>query len=388
MPGTGQFVEPVQVEVTSNIGADVAIDGTAPLGADLRGLAIMGYFEAGNLLFVPRTNAAGELIVAVGGGGSTTDTDDNAVAAGQVLLLTIVENYIHNGATWIRQQGGADNAVATVPPQGSFIAGVARAVLPVYADGDVVVPNFDTSGRLMVNSDGVTDTDDDAIAAGQTTGLVIPLNYFFNEDSGEWNRWEGSADDNAIPAGEVYPIVTNFNYIYAGVVAGWIRHSGGTDGVTQADLLQGAYVGGVVTDPYDVFADGDTSLLHYDTAGRVLISNTQFQNVETTAALGGGASFSSPTRNYTHFETMGISVFVQRSVADTNVDVIIENSSDGGVTWREVDRVNLAVTAASPTATANRTYAVTRLDMRVRLVNNTANALLATELITMQKVIS
>lgn len=63
MPGTGQFVEPVQVEVTSDIGADVAVDGGAPPGTDLRGLAVMGYYQVGDQLFVLRTNAAGELIV-------------------------------------------------------------------------------------------------------------------------------------------------------------------------------------------------------------------------------------------------------------------------------------------------------------------------------------
>jgi hypothetical protein len=63
MPGEGQFVTPVQVEVTTDIGADVGLDAAAPPGTELRGLAVMGYYEVGNQLFVVRTNAAGELIV-------------------------------------------------------------------------------------------------------------------------------------------------------------------------------------------------------------------------------------------------------------------------------------------------------------------------------------
>jgi hypothetical protein len=63
MPGEGQFLTPVQIEVTTDIGADVAVDGAPPTGAELRGLAVMGYYQVGNQLFVLRTNAAGELIV-------------------------------------------------------------------------------------------------------------------------------------------------------------------------------------------------------------------------------------------------------------------------------------------------------------------------------------
>lgn len=65
MPGEGQFVNPVQVEVTSDIGADVTPDGTAPPGTDLRGMAVMYYDQTNNLLYVPRTNAAGQTEVEV-----------------------------------------------------------------------------------------------------------------------------------------------------------------------------------------------------------------------------------------------------------------------------------------------------------------------------------
>jgi len=148
--------------------------------------------------------------------------------------------------------------------------------------------------------------------------------------------------------------------------------------------------------PYDstIRSDGKRALA-VDTGaaggggGTVQITeNQQVQNVETTAALAGSGTFTSTARDYLNFEGDGVSVFIQRSAADTNVDVFIENSSDGGVTFRNVETLNLAVTAAAPTATLNRIYGVTRRHNRVRLVNNTANALLATELVTMQKPIS
>lgn len=100
MPGEGQFVNPVQVEVTSNIGADVTIDGTAPPGTDLRGLAIMGYYPVGNQLFVPRVDAAGNLVVSAGGvgvqlvagspGTIITTPADTAVGIGATVALPAI----------------------------------------------------------------------------------------------------------------------------------------------------------------------------------------------------------------------------------------------------------------------------------------------------------
>ena len=125
-----------------------------------------------------RVSAADPLPVTGGGGGGVgiTDTDDNSIAPLQTTLLAIDINYIFDGATWIRWQGGVDNAVAPASPQGGFIAGVARTVLPVYLAGDVVVPNFDTSGRLIT---ATTNRPGTVIAAGANTavgvGLTVPL---------------------------------------------------------------------------------------------------------------------------------------------------------------------------------------------------------------------
>ena len=84
--------------------------------------------------------------------GSVTDMDDNSVVAGQTLPLGIVENYIFDGTNWVRLQGGIDNAAAPASPQGAFVAGEAHTALQVYADGDIVIPNFDTSGRLRTTA--------------------------------------------------------------------------------------------------------------------------------------------------------------------------------------------------------------------------------------------
>lgn len=94
MPGEGQFLTPVQVEVTTDIGADVGLDGAPPPGAELRGLAVMGYYEVGNQLFVIRTNAAGELIVAatvtpITPGTTITSPADTAVGIGATVALPV-----------------------------------------------------------------------------------------------------------------------------------------------------------------------------------------------------------------------------------------------------------------------------------------------------------
>jgi hypothetical protein len=113
----------------------------------------------------------------------------------------------------------------------------------------------------------------------------------------------------------------------------------------------------------------------------------QVQFVETTTALGGGASFVSPERDYINFESFGTSVFIRRATADTTVLVEWEHSFDN-VTFRKFDEVTLTVTAAAPTASVNRVHSVTRRFNRIRLTNQTANALAETELGVMLKPLS
>ena len=118
----------------------------------------------------------------------------------------------------------------------------------------------------------------------------------------------------------------------------------------------------------------------------IITANTQIQHIETTAALGAGASFTSPSRDYINFESMSISVFLTAGGVGTNVDIIVENSNDG-VTFRQSDLINV-VLAAAQSQSVNRVYSVSREFNRVSLVNNTANAMAATELTIMRKPIS
>lgn len=136
-------------------------------------------------------------------------------------------------------QGGVDNAVASISPQAAFVGGVVTSPLAVFANGDVSLLHFDTSGRLLTFSSVsgfVTDTDDNLIAAAQTLPLFINENYVF--DGTNWIRIQGGVDNAAAPS---------------------------------ALASQCAFVGGVVTSPLPVFVTGDVSLLHFNTRGRLLV---------------------------------------------------------------------------------------------------------------------
>lgn len=110
----------------------------------------------------------------------------------------------------------------------------------------------------------------------------------------------------------------------------------------------------------------------------------QVKGTDTVAALGAAGTFAGVSKDCLSYGGYGITCWIQRGAADANVDVIVEESDDG-VTWREVDRVNLAVTAAQTEDKVGRVYSPLRQYMRTRLVNNTANALAGTELYSMLK---
>jgi hypothetical protein len=113
----------------------------------------------------------------------------------------------------------------------------------------------DVMGRLVVvgggggGGVGITDTDDNSLAAGQTTLLSIDENYVFDSVAGIWIRLQGGVDNAVGPAAP-----------------------------------QVSFVGGIVTDPEDVFADGDTCGLHFDTRGRLLTSVVRPGTVITSPA--------------------------------------------------------------------------------------------------------
>lgn len=107
-------------------------------------------------------------------------------------------------------------------------------------------------------------------------------------------------------------------------------------------------------------------------------SNYTEQVVETVTPLGVSGTFTGAAKDCSRVGRFGVSVYVERDTVDTNVDVFIENSDDG-VTFRQVeDPTNLVVAAGNPDE-LNKTFVPTRRFMRFRLVNNTANALAATE---------
>lgn len=176
---------------------------------------------------------AGALVVATGG--DISELDDNDIAQGQTTGFEITIGYINDGTKWIRQQGGVDNTPAPASPQGGFGAGVVRAALPVYADGDVSLFNFNTSGQLMVDAEGITEGDDNSIASGQTSSLNIPLNYVFNGTD-------------------------------------WIRQMGGVDNAPAAGSPQGTFIAGVARAALPVYADGDVVIPAFDTSGRLIVS--------------------------------------------------------------------------------------------------------------------
>lgn len=110
-------------------------------------------------------------------------------------------------------------------------------------------------------------------------------------------------------------------------------------------------------------------------------SNWIDQDVETVTPLGVSGTFAGVSRDVERVGRYGVSVLVTRDAVDSDVDVIVENSDDN-VAWRHVETTNLAVTGAAPSNELNKSYQPTRKFMRTRLVNNTANALSATELIS------
>lgn len=131
-------------------------------------------------------------LVAAGGVFDET-ADDNSVAQGDTLLEVLNVPYINNGTVWIRAQGGTDNASAGTANQGAFAGGIVTSPVDAFADGDFSLLHFDTSGRLLTNAttSGVTDTDDDAIAASQVADLVINENYGY--DGSNWRRFRAKA---------------------------------------------------------------------------------------------------------------------------------------------------------------------------------------------------
>lgn len=112
----------------------------------------------------------------------------------------------------------------------------------------------------------------------------------------------------------------------------------------------------------------------------------QVQHIETVTPIPAGGTFFGVGRDCEDYESFGISVFLDPDAGQAlDCSIVVENSSDGGATWREVDTIPVAA-AADASETINRVYSVCRQHYRVSVVNlDGSNALDATEVISMLK---
>jgi hypothetical protein len=155
-----------------------------------------------------------------------------SVAVNRDPLLTLPLNYFYEelDGEWHRINGGTDNAVLSAPIRGLSVGGLVTDPLQTFANGDFSLFHFDTNGRLLTNMEGLVEDDDDAIAAGQTTGLGLTLPYYYNRDTSQWERQAGRNDDDSVPTASGTPSVLNIPYFSNLDNTGiWERWTGRTD---------------------------------------------------------------------------------------------------------------------------------------------------------------
>lgn len=110
------------------------------------------------------------------------------------------------------------------------------------------------------------------------------------------------------------------------------------------------------------------------------------QIIVTEAALLGSADVQGVAQDMARCGSFNVSVRVTRDSADTNVDILVEDSHDA-TAWREVETTNLAVSAGTLTQEFDKEYPLNRVWMRVKITNITANDLSVTEVIVLKKAI-
>lgn len=163
----------------------VAIDGGVMNRLDLCGIGIP-------IADITEVDVMGSTEVTIVGPGGSPSADvrnadaDDDFAAALNGLVTNTRLAIFDGTNWNRWEGGVDNEPGpSLNPVLAFTGGIARAALPTYGDGDNVVLNFDTSGRLQVTgfltvsdvSPGTTvgpTAADTAIGVAATVPLPVP----------------------------------------------------------------------------------------------------------------------------------------------------------------------------------------------------------------------
>lgn len=191
---------------------------------------------------------------------------------------------------------------------------------------------------------GILDTDDNLLVAGQTTLLAIDENYVFNAVAGNWIRWQGGIDNS--PA---------------------------------AAFPQVGLVGGKVTDPLDVYADGDVCAFNFSTAGRLLCDAAittplalpaSFEVALSQAVIAAGGTFTSATvqLNSTVLGSLGREVLhgsVNYAGTSARVQVVIDGSIDAGATFYTLTTFDVF----SGTTFVLQDYPVPATHLRVRVIN-------------------
>jgi hypothetical protein len=115
-------------------------------------------------------------------------------------------------------------------------------------------------------------------------------------------------------------------------------------------------------------------------------ANLQAAFVESTAPLGPSATFNGAPHDCINYAGFGVSLYIERGGADTNVDLVVEDSIDGGITWRVLrPAINLPVTASQLTNRASVVMSTIGQFVRATIINRTANVLGVTELAVMLK---
>ena len=248
MPGTGQFVNPVQVEVTSDIGADVAADNTAPPGATAVGMAILGYDSVNNRLRIPEMSPDGSLVVIAGSVSATGAFDTGS------LNESIVVQLVRAAMT------GRDSSVGA----GSQNVPIEGRNFNANSDVAATLNGLVTNSRLAVFDDSMTDWVT-WLAHNMTTGFddaaVVPAvrAHLSGRDTSAGAGVEmiaiesRNADANADFAASLIGLTTNSRLAvsspddYGGandylILEGFIDNSTTIAGLVTADLRESGYL--------------------------------------------------------------------------------------------------------------------------------------------------
>jgi hypothetical protein len=313
-----------------------------------------------------------------------SELDQPTFAPSRLQNRVIAENYIFVGGEWVRDPGGGGG-------------------------GGV----------------GITDTDDNAVAAGQTTLLAIEENYIFNGT--DWMRLYGGVDnavapagpqqgayiggnvnaglpaytagdfsvlnfdtsgrvlvsasismvtdtdDNAIASGQVLDLIINENYMFNGT--DWIRVQGGVDNAAAPASPQGQFTANVAITSFPGFTDGDVAIPRANDEGATItIPRTQepFEVALSQATIAASATFTSTVVQQNDFfvDSLGRTLlhgFVNYAGTASSATVSVDISVDGGGTFITTD--TFTVLGGTPTVIRNLSVALGNR-VRVRVTNN------------------